>query len=67
MQVLLEVLKIAEHERLILLDRAAQRGAKLIARKARHGRAIEEVPRVEVVVPDELIERAVELIRSLMS
>ncbi len=64
MQVLAESFVIAEHEGLVLLDRAAQRDAELVALKARNGIRVEEVAGVEVVVAQEFVERSVQLIGS---
>ena len=47
---------------LFFLNRAAERAAELIALKARDGAAVEEIARVEGVVAQKLVERAVELV-----
>ena len=63
-QVLAESFVVGEDERLVLLDRAAQRAAELVALKARHGSAVEEVARIEGVVAQEFVQRSVHLVAS---
>src|SRR5438105_1413858 len=54
-QILAESLVVAEHKSLVLLNRAARRGAKLVSLKRRSGRTgIEEVACVQGVVAPEL-------------
>ena len=53
---------IDEEERLILLDRAAERSAKLVQVELLHRRG-EVALRVEVRVPQEFEQRAVKLVR----
>ena len=62
MQVLQKLFEVGKEERLVLLDRSAQRAAELIAREAWRGCAIEEVAGVEDVVPHVLVKRSVQLV-----
>ena len=58
-QVLAIALIVGEEEEFVLLDRAAQRCAEVIALELRNARGVKVVARVEVRVAQELIGRAV--------
>ena len=63
-QVLAESFVVGEDEGLVLLHRAAQRAAELVARETRDGTAVEEIARIESIVAQELVKRSVELVGS---
>src|SRR6478752_5846679 len=61
-KILAEAFVIAEEERLVLLDRAAKRSAKLVALELGSGPLIEEIARVEIVIAQKLIYAAVHFV-----
>ena len=66
MQVLRQTLKVGEEERLVFLNGRAHRASELIACKARNRGAVKEIPRIQIVVANELIQRSMQLVTSAL-